>query len=283
MVANPYGGPPSRVSLQDGVDGFVFWTRNAEPFFPALTLVKERGLPFFLHYSLTGYPDRLETATPAVSQAIKVIRQLVAKYGPRAVVWRYDPILLSSITSADWHFRNFQSLAAQLAGLVDEVVVSFLDPYRKTTRNLASGPDGPVTWLDPEPQEKSRILQGLTDLARERQIELTLCTEPALAEITGLRAARCIDADRLSQLAGRILPARQKGNRPGCLCAESRDIGAYDSCPQGCLYCYAVRTRENAKAFLQAHDPDSPFLQAFHPVPPSLHSGKDSKKAANPS
>lgn len=32
-VANPYSGKPYRVALRgDGVDGYVFWTRNASPF-----------------------------------------------------------------------------------------------------------------------------------------------------------------------------------------------------------------------------------------------------------
>jgi DNA repair photolyase len=52
-----------------------------------------------------------------------------------------------------------------------------------------------------------------------------------------------------------MLAARQKGNRPGCLCAESRDIGAYDSCPHGCAYCYAVRHRDRALTNYRNHDP----------------------------
>jgi hypothetical protein len=76
---------------------------------------------------------------------------------------------------------------------------------------------------------------------------LTLCTQPDLAG-NGIDAARCIDGHRLSRIAGSEIAAKQKGNRPGCLCAESRDIGAYDSCVQGCAYCYAVRSPAAALA-----------------------------------
>ena len=64
----------------------------------------------------------------------------------------------------------------------------------------------------------------------------------------------------MSDVAGRSITAKQKGNRPGCDCAASRDIGAYDTCPHGCVYCYAVQNRPRAQARFKAHDPDSPML-----------------------
>ena len=72
--------------------------------------------------------------------------------------------------------------------------------------------------------------------------------------------SRCIDAARLSDIAGRPILAREQGNRPGCLCAASRDIGAYDTCGQGCVYCYAVTSRTRATAKIKAQDPDAPRL-----------------------
>ena len=52
-----------------------------------------------------------------------------------------------------------------------------------------------------------------------------------------------------------------KGQRPGCGCFESRDIGAYDSCPNGCRYCYANRDPQRATHNWRfEHDPESPLL-----------------------
>jgi Domain of unknown function (DUF1848) len=55
------------------------------------------------------------------------------------------------------------------------------------------------------------------------------------------------------------LPERESGNRPGCRCALSRDIGAYDACPHGCVYCYAVADRDRAVA--NYRDPEAETLR----------------------
>ncbi|MDH5411189.1 MAG: DUF1848 domain-containing protein, partial [Alphaproteobacteria bacterium] len=93
-------------------------------------------------------------------------------------------------------------------------------------------------------------------------MRLTVCSQSNLL-VEGTEAASCIDADRLSDMAGRQILAKVKGNRPGCLCHESRDVGAYDSCAQGCAYCYAVSSRDKAKRFLAGHDPEAETLGQF--------------------
>ncbi len=278
-VANPYGGPAYRVSLAPGaVSGFVFWTRNLGPLLPELAGIAARA-PFIVQYTLTGYPRALEPGVIAPDAALAQLCELRRRWGPRAAVWRYDPVVLSSLTPASWHRASFAALAGALRGGVDEVVLSFVRPYRKTVRNLdAAARRHGFTWRDPEAAEKRALAAELAAIAADHGMRLTLCTQPELLA-PGLAAARCIDAGRLSEAAGRPVAGREKGNRPGCLCAESRDIGAYDSCAQGCAYCYAVASPNAARRRLKAHDPESPFLIA----PSTLNSPARRRPAATAS
>jgi hypothetical protein len=247
VVANPYGGPPSRVPLRpDDVDGVVLWTKNARPFDDGFAALEAARLPFVVQYSITGLPRAIERSAPASEAAVADLRRLSDRYGRRAVVWRFDPIVVSEATPLDERRASFARLAAALDGAVDEVVVSFMEPYAKARRNLAG-----VDWRDPSADEKRALTGELAEIAACHGMTLTACSQPGL----GVELARCIDATRLGDVAGRPIAARTKGNRPDCLCAESRDIGAYDSCAMGCGYCYAVRDRARAQAALTQHDP----------------------------
>ncbi len=88
---------------------------------------------------------------------------------------------------------------------------------------------------------------------------LSLCAQPDYL-VGGVSPARCIDAGRLAAISGRPVMAATLGNREGCMCHAARDIGAYDTCPQGCVYCYAVSDRARARDRLEAHDPEGEYL-----------------------
>ena len=262
-VVNPYGGPPFAVSLRPAaVDGFVFWTRNPRPFTPALEEISSRGYPFVVQTTITGYPRALERSTVASAAAVGDLRQLARAFGTRTAVWRYDPIVISSVTPAAWHRDRFASLARALAGSVDEVVVSFVHPYRKTAANLGrAARESGFEWRDPAATEKRGLIQDLAAIADDHAITLTVCGQPELTG-GGIARSRCIDANRLGEVAGRPLRVRERAQRGTCGCWESKDIGAYDSCPQGCVYCYAVRRPELAGRRARAHDPAGEFLIA---------------------
>ncbi len=262
MVANPYNRRQvRRISLlPEDVDGFVFWTKNLGPFMSGLVRVAQFGRTFTVQYTITGYPRALESSVVDADRSVRHLRTVAERYGPKAAVWRYDPILFSSLTPVDFHLNNFERLAEALEGYTDEVVISFAQIYKKTARNLdAAASEFGFTWEDPPDEVKRGLASKLVETAGAHGMSLSVCSQRKYI-FPGAEAARCVDARRLAEIGGRSIRARVKGNRPDCRCYQSADIGEYDTCPHGCVYCYAVLHRELALKRYRSHDPEGEFL-----------------------
>ncbi|NQT18302.1 MAG: DUF1848 domain-containing protein [Planctomycetes bacterium] len=255
-MVNPYNRRVIRVSLQpETVEGIVFWTKNVGPFVKHLPEVKRQGFPFVIQHTINGYPRALEQAVVDAPRAVEHLRSIADRFGPRVCVWRYDTIINSSLTPRDYHIETLSRLAKALQGATDEVVISFAYLYRKTLRNMeqASKKLG-FTWSDPSDDWKRSLTTELASTAAAHGIRLTICSQPQFI-VPGSFPAHCVDAERLADLIGKPVKACLKGNRKECGCYESRDIGEYDTCPHGCLYCYAVQNQELAKSRYKQHDP----------------------------
>lgn len=280
-MANPFNRAQiSTISLRsEDVDGFVFWTKNAGPFLGTLAEVGRRGFPFVVQYTINAYPRALESRVVDAARSVQHMRRIHDDHGPRVGVWRYDTILFTSLTDRDFHRRNFEILARDLEGVTDEVVVSFAQIYRKTRVNIdVAAAEHAFRWWNPEDQVKRELLDELRTMAEARGMCLTVCSQPELVT-EGTSEARCVDARRISEVAGRVVNARIKGCRKECGCFESRDIGDYDTCPHGCVYCYAVRSRDLASRNYKQHDPEGEFLfpvagEPFGEAPRSLRRGQ---------
>ena len=107
--------------------------------------------------------------------------------------------------------------------------------------------------------EKQALLVELATIANDHGMTASLCGQPDFLG-NRLTEARCIDAMRLSEFAGHEISAGKRSHRKGCACAASIDIGGYDTCPHGCVYCYGVQSREKAKDALAGHDATAEIL-----------------------
>ena len=266
-MVNPYGRQVYTVSLApESVDGFVFWTKNIGPFLKYLPHIDERGYAFIVQHTINGYPRELESRVINYSQTIEHMKKLSGEYGPQVAVWRYDPIVISSLTPLDWHRRKFEGLALALEGTTDEVVVSFAQIYKKTKRNMdLAARDFHFDWDSHESmsfEEVRQLVAELAQIAQAHDMRLKICSQKALLVPGIVDEARCVDADRLEAVTQKPIQgkSRQKGNRKECGCYASKDIGEYDTCPHGCVYCYAVQNRNLAVQRYKAHNPESPFL-----------------------
>ena len=197
-TSNPYNRRVSTVSLRpEDVDGFVFWTKNLGPFLDPLSTIRSRGYPFVVQYTITGYPRELEQAVIPWERSCDQAAETAAKFGGRVVVWRYDPILVTSLTPESFHVDRFAAIAERLAGVVDEVVVSWTQMYKKTTANLNKTR---LYWSDPPDSGKCDLVTRLAAVAAGHRIALTVCSQSAYASASGARPAKCIDAARLGDV-----------------------------------------------------------------------------------
>jgi Domain of unknown function (DUF1848) len=258
---NPYNLRINRVSLRpEDVDGFVFWTKNIGPFLKHLPKVQATQVPFVIQHTINGYPRTLEQSVVHPEKAVSNLLRVAETYGQRVCVWRYDTVVLSSLTPREFHEDSFSKLAKELEGATDEVVVSFAHIYKKTRRNMDhSARELGFEWTDPDEVWKRELLARFVDIARTHHMSVCVCSQPQFL-VPGSSEARCIDSHRLQALAGRSIPAREKGNRPDCRCSEAKDIGEYDTCPHGCVYCYAVQNRQLAVRRFREHNPESELL-----------------------
>jgi Domain of unknown function (DUF1848) len=268
-MVNPYSKQIYQVDLTyENVDGFVFWTKNIGPFLKHLPEVHRMGYPFMVQHTITGYPGELEFRVVNFTHTIEHMKELAYIYGPHVAVWRYDPIVISSLTSSDWHLYNFEKLARELEGTTDEVIVSFAQIYKKTRRNLDwAAHTYNFNWSDHEAMTTVTIRNLVSDLAeisRSYGMLLKMCSQKAYLTPGITAEARCVDAERLERVSGKTILNRIKlrGNRKECGCFASKDIGEYDTCPHGCVYCYAVQQRDQALKRYKAHDPSGEFLFA---------------------
>lgn len=246
----------SRVRLTpDVVDGFVFWTKNPVPMLDRLSRLKDHA--YYFQFTLNSYGRDVERNVPSKRDVlVPAFVELSRRIGRERIIWRYDPVFLSEKYTVDYHVRWFEVLAARLAPCTETCVISFLDRYRDTARNMA-----PLGLRDVPPQTRDLLAPKLAEIARAFGIRMESCAESADLERFGIGHARCVDAGRLGRMRGAALNVGKDGNqRAACGCAQSIDIGAYGSCAHGCRYCYAHAGRALERPGGVRHDSSSPLL-----------------------
>lgn len=257
LVRNPVNPRRiSRVSLSPAdVDGIVLWTKNPLPMLGRLAELEP--YTYYFQFTLNPYGRDAEPSVPSKSSVIiPAFRRLSELIGPSRVIWRYDPIFFNDTYTPEYHVKYFRELASRLCGCTEKCTVSFIDFYKKTERSMRA------FWITEPPQELMQsLMQRFSDIASEYVISINTCAEKEDYSEYGIGKARCIDAGLLGRISGRALSEKKDPNqRPECGCAQSIDIGAYNTCGHGCIYCYANHSRTSVMKNIKAHDPSSPLL-----------------------
>lgn len=242
-VPNPFNARQvATVSLDPrNVACVIFWTRDPRPLLPSLDELDERGFRYLFHVTATGLPEILEPSAPTAEAAVEAVLKLSQRLGPERVIWRFDPILISNLTPPERIAENFDRFSEKLAGAVKQVMVSFVQPYPRALSRMKRLAPQVEPFFPQGVQEKGAIMAALARVAASRRMNMTACAA-AKDDLSpsGVDPGKCIDPALIKRLWG-IEVGRKKdaGQREGCGCAKSIDIGVYGTCSHGCLYCYA--------------------------------------------
>jgi hypothetical protein len=238
----------------DKIDCLVFWTKDPLPFMKGLSLIKNYS--YYFLFTLNAYPTSIERFLKPTADLLGTFRQLSELLGPERVIWRYDPILFCRGIDLDFHLKNFSFLAVKLSGYTTKCIFSFLDHYKKTVRQMRK-----FGLTEPEISVKRELLKKLREIASINKIVMTACAEPEDYSDLEIGKASCIDPALIEILGGRSLKkAPDPYQRQYCGCCCSVDIGAYNSCKHGCLYCYANNDVQKSWDYYRKHDPEAVYL-----------------------
>lgn len=235
------------------VDALCFCTKNPQPMLARLGELS--AFRQFWFVTVTPYGKEIEPFVPDKARVLASVRQLSALVGARAVGWRYDPVFITERYSIETHLRSFERMAAALSGYVSACVVSFIDLYEKTKRNF---PQARAVSME----EQKRLIQAFVAIGRKYRIPIrTCCENPSLAQY-GADVSGCMTREVLEKaLDCRLnVPKSKKSPRAECDCLLGADIGMYNTCRHGCVYCYANYDRKTVECNRRLHDPASPLL-----------------------
>ena len=245
----------SKISLSPNVvDCIVFWSKNPKPMISRLSLLNH--YMYYFQFTLNAYNKDFEPNLPPPDDRIETFRILSELIGRRRVIWRYDPVILNSQYPISWHIDKFGYIANQLRNYTERVTISFIDLYAK---NSAGAKRQNICELSYE--QKNIIAKSFSEIARSHNLKIDTCAEDIDLSAYGIEHARCIDDRLIAKLLDCSIDAgKDKNQRPACGCAASIDLGLYNTCRNGCIYCYANHSAAVRKRNLEAYDPDAPLL-----------------------
>lgn len=236
------------------VDCIVFWTKNPANIIERLGCFKD-----YMHYfqfTLTGYGKDIEPNVPDKRDMLEIFKRLSKKIGKERVIWRYDPIFLSKRYTVEYHLKAFGEIASSLSGYTKKAVISFVDFYANTKRNMKGigvevfTPDGMV-----------KLAKDIAHIASRHHITVEACAEEMDFGEIGVSPGSCIDQKLVESLLGCKIDAKKDKNQRGaCRCIESVEVGAYHTCLNGCKYCYANFNEKKVEETVKGYDVDSPIL-----------------------
>lgn len=244
----------SKISLKpEDVDCLMFCSKNYKPILKYMKEINEK-YKIICHYTITAYGKDVEPNVPSIDDSIKTLIELSKIIGKEKVLWRYDPILLTERYTIEKHLETFKYISKQIAPYIQRCIFSFVEMYKKLDYNMPEI----IAFTE---SDKIKILKGIGEISKKYNLYVQTCGTDENNKKYGIHLSGCTTPEILEKANNvRYKKIKAKPMRKGCHCIPSRDIGAYDTCLNGCKYCYANKRPDLAKENVKLHDKNSPLL-----------------------
>lgn len=249
----------------ENIDCIVFWTKDPAPMLSKLKELDTLGMSYYFQFTITPYglPYKgtsfgkiMEANLREKSEIIRTFQDLSERLGRTRVLWRYDPIILNDALTEEYHLEQFTTLCRELSGYTEICTISFADTYRKLSSTVKE-----QVLHEISRDQMHRLSAAFSDIAARKGITVRACCEAIDLSRDGVLPASCIDRETVEKICGHAVKVqRDKSQRPNCGCMKSVDIGAYNTCLNGCIYCYANHSRASIDRNSSRHDPASPIM-----------------------
>ncbi len=290
---------PQYISFQEA-RLFIFWTKNPVPMIPSLHWFDERGYNYYFQYTLNNYEkEGFEPYVPPLADRIETFKQLSGLIGKQKVIWRFDPLILSSQLTVEELLIRILELGNQLINHTDKLVFSFGDilRYRNVPKNMIRETEvytkSTIHLVEFNPTQKIEFAEGVQNYLLEwRKInpdfQIATCAEEIDLERYQITHNKCIDDDLIVKLFAKDtnlielfgipseknqlfepgIPVKRrylkdKGQRKHCCCIISKDIGSYNTCEHLCVYCYANSSPQAVTKNLKEINPESESIRGI--------------------
>ena len=175
--------------------------------------------------------------------------------GEEHIGWRYDPIFIDDKYTVKYHLEQFEGISAALQGYTKNCVISFLDLYQKVKRNFPE-----VKMVSKE--QRKYLGERMTRIATEHKMILRPCGEGTELAAFGADCNGCMTQQIYENAIHMSLDMPKKQFlRKECACYLGNDIGAYNSCPHMCKYCYANYDEKSVRLNRINHNPKSALYE----------------------
>lgn len=237
----------------DKIDLVMFCSKNYKPILSRLKEITEKYRTYF-YYTITAYEKDIEPGVPSIDESIETLIELAKLVGKQRIAWRYDPVLLTEKYTIEVHAKTFEYMAKKLAPYIDRCIFSFVETYKKLKTNMPE-------LIPLTDNDKENLAKIFGDTAKKYNITIQTCGYSGDFTHYGIQLSGCATLDIFGKSNNcEFKNLKHKGLRQGCHCIESRDIGAYDTCLNGCKYCYANKNPLVAAQNYKLHNPNSPLI-----------------------